>query len=130
MLSPGPCSSAATRHPDFLNSLRCLVRRIPGPQLHRKDTLPPARAILWVEKIHKGTANRRGDHDCGHSRHPIRAATFGPVPSPKTTLHASNQGTHRLSCLGYSTSNLESGVTILSPKRLHPPAAILSALRI
>jgi hypothetical protein len=32
--------------------------------------------------------------------------------------------------LGYSTSNLESGVTILSPKRLHPPAAILAALRI
>jgi hypothetical protein len=36
----------------------------------------------------------------------IRAATFGPVPSPKTALHASNQGLHRLSSLGYCTSNL------------------------
>jgi hypothetical protein len=130
MLSPGPCSSAATRHPDFLNSLRCLVRRIPGPQLHREDTLPPARPILWVEKIHEGTTKCGGDDDASHSRDPIRAATFGPVPSPKTALHASNQGLYRLSSLGYSTSNLESGLTILSPKRLHPPAAILAVMRI
>jgi hypothetical protein len=92
--------------------------------------LPPALPILWIEKIHEGTTKRRGDDDCGHSRHPIRAATFGPVASPETTLYASNQGSHRLSSLGYPTSNLESGVTILSPKRFHPSAAILAALRI
>ncbi len=127
---PDQCSSAATRHPDFLNSLRCLVRSMLGPQFYREGTLPPARPILWVEKIHEGTTKRGGDDDASHSRDPIRAATFGPVPSPKTALHASNQGLHRLSSLRYSTSNLESGVTILSPKRVHPPAAILTSLRI
>jgi hypothetical protein len=99
-----------------------------GPQIYREDTLPPTRAILWVEEIHQGTTKRGGDDDASHSRHPIRAATFGPVPSPKTALHASNQGSHRLSSLGHFTSNLESGVTILSPKRLHSPAAILASL--
>jgi hypothetical protein len=123
-------SSAATRYADFLNSIRCLVRRVLGPQSYRQDTLPPTQPILWVEEIHEGTTKRGGDDDVSHSSHPIRAATSGPVPSPKTALHASNQGSHRLSSLGYSASNLESGVTILSPKRAHPPAAILASLRI
>jgi predicted DNA binding CopG/RHH family protein len=92
--------------------------------------LPPALPILRVEKIHEGTTKRGGDDDASHSREPTPAATFGPVPSPKTALHASNQGLYRLSSLGYSTSNLESGLTILSPKRLNPPAAILAVLRI
>jgi len=78
-----------------------------GSQFYRENTLPPTRPILWVEEIHERTTKRGGDDDASHSRHPIRAATFGPVPSPKTALHASNQGPHRLSSLGYFTSNLE-----------------------
>jgi hypothetical protein len=101
-----------------------------SPQFYSEDTLPPTRPILWVEKIDEGTTKRGGDDDASHSRHPIRAATFAPVPSPKTALHASNQGSHRLSSPGYFISNLERVVTILSPKRLHSPAPILASLRI
>jgi hypothetical protein len=125
---PHQSSSAAIRRPDFLSSLRCLVRRLLSPQFYSEDTLPPTRPILWVEEIHEGTTKRGGDDDASHSRQPIRAATVGPVPSPKTALHASNQGSHRLSSLGYFISNLERGVTILSPKRLHSPAALLASL--
>ena len=127
---PHQSSSAAIRRPDFLSSLRCLGRHLLNPQFYIEDALPPTRPILWVEEIYEGTTKRGRDDDASHSRHPTRAANFGPVPSPKAALHASNQGLHRLSSLGYFISNLERGVTILSPKRLHPLAAILASLRI
>src|SRR5487761_1764695 len=117
-LSPDPCSSAATRHPDFLDSLRCLVRRILGPQFYREDTLPPARPILWVEKY------MRAPPSAAAMMMPVTPGTqFGPPPSvqsprPKPRSTRRTKGCTDSAAWDTPPPTSESSVTILSSLRI------------